>query len=132
MAKCAGKIGKGTIRNRHPDTGTTQVFFQMGENFGCCFRGSGCCWNNTVCCSSSPPQVVVRRINQVLVAGIGMYGGDKSLFNTPQIIEHFYHGCHTIGGAGCIGDDYIVFINNLIVNPQHHIFYIVVIGFGRG
>ena len=92
-----GDVGCGNA-NGHP----VQFPFKLGEHQcngpcsarGCRYHGEGR--------RSRPPEILMGKIEQSLIARIGMGGGHEPLFNAEIVQEHLTDRGETIGRTGGI------------------------------
>ncbi|MPM54121.1 hypothetical protein SDC9_100894 [bioreactor metagenome] len=52
-----------------------------------------------------PSQVLVRRVEQALVAGVGVHGGHQPALDTEGVVEHLGQRRQRVGRAGTVGED---------------------------
>ncbi len=51
--------------------------------------------------------VLVRRVEQALVAGVGVDRRHHAVADAERLVEHLGHGGQAVGGAGGVGDDVV-------------------------
>ena len=61
----------------------------------------------------------MRKIQNVLVVGIRVNSRHHAPFDLKIIMENFHHRRHTVGGAGCIGNEVMFFWIVLVVVDAH-------------
>src|SRR5664279_3691163 len=47
--------------------------------------------------------VVVREVEHVLVVGVTVDRGHRSLFDAERVVQHLHHRRQAVGGARCVG-----------------------------
>ena len=68
---------------------------------------------------------MVRRIQQILIAGIRVYRSDKGPFYSPEFIQDHDQWRYIVGCTGGIGNNYVIPVNNMIIDAQYDIFDIL-------
>ena len=48
---------------------------------------------------------LVRAVDQLLVAGVGVHGLHQALLDAERVVEHLHHRHEAVGGAAGVGDD---------------------------
>ena len=55
-----------------------------------------------------PAEVLVRTVDQHLVAGVGVHRGHQALLHAEGVVEHLDQRHEAVGGARRVGDDLVV------------------------
>ena len=53
-------------------------------------------------------KVRMTLVGDHLVVGVSMDSGHEAVFDSESVVEHFYHGGETVGGAGSVGHDLVL------------------------
>ena len=66
--------------------------------------------------------VLVRRVEQALVGGVGMHGGHDAVADAERLVEHLDDGGQAVGRARGVGDDVVALgvVDVVEVDAQRH------------
>ena len=65
-------------------------------------------------------QVLVREVEHVLVVGVAVDRGHRSLLDAELVVQHLHHRRQAVGGAGGVGNDVVLGrIVHVVVHAQH-------------
>ena len=67
----------------------------------------------------------MRRVQSILVAGVGMNGGHKTLNHAEFTLQYVGHRRQTVGGAGSGGNHFFAAVQNLMVHAENDGFDII-------
>ena len=70
--------------------------------------------------AAGTPKVLVRRVEQLLVGGVGVHRGQHAVADAERLVEHLGDGRQAVGRARRVGDDVVALrvVVGLEVDPQ--------------
>ena len=69
--------------------------------------------------ATGPAQVLVRAVDELLVAGVGVHGRHEALLDAERVVEHLHHRHEAVRGAGGVGDDLVrLDVEGLVVDAE--------------
>src|SRR5579862_6843311 len=120
-----GNVGRG-----HAHGKAVELALEFGYDQVQRLGGAGGGGNHAERGGAGTAQVLVRKIQNDLVVGIGVDGGHAAGHNFEGIVHHFGNRRQAVGGAGGVGNNVVLGrIVNLLVHPQHESDVLVL---GRG
>src|SRR5699024_2541650 len=105
-SKCQVGCGAGDGRHAHCVAIQLAIKFWQHQCYSLSCTSGG--WHHIHRCRTRTTQVLVRRILQALVTGVGVDGGHQALFDAELLVQNLGHRCQAVGGAGCRRDDVVV------------------------
>ena len=115
----ADQIHDRPVRHRNPHGQSIQFALQLRQDFADSLGGSSGCGDDVFTGRPAATKILVRHVCQALIIGVGMHRGNKTFFEAEGIVYDFGNGCQAIGGAGRVGDDPVLRLELLVVDPDH-------------
>ena len=63
----------------------------------------------------------MRDVRQALVVGVGMHGGHDAMPDGEGFVQHLRERCQAVRRTGGVGDQPVLPLEFLIVDPDHHV-----------
>ena len=104
------------VRRRDADRGAVQLALQLRHHQPDRARRAGRGGDRRHRRGTRAMQVLVQRIDGVLVAGIGVDGDHVAALDDEVVVQHLRHRRQAVGGAGRVGDDRHLLGQDLVVH----------------
>jgi hypothetical protein len=69
---------------------------------------------------AATPEVHMRDVRQALVVGVGMHGGHNAMPDGEGFVQHLRERCQAVRRTGGVGDQPVLPLEFLIVDPDDH------------
>src|SRR6516164_614895 len=126
--KC--EVDERDVGGRHADRGAVELAFQGRQYEADRPRCAGRGWDHRLRGSASAAEIAVQRVLQALVAGVGVDRRHEAALDADALMQYIRDWRETVGRARAVGDDFVIGLQLLLVDPQHHR-HVGAIGRGR-
>ena len=102
-----GQVHQRGGRHGHADGEALQATGELGDQEADRLGGAGRGGDEVDRGAAGAAVVLVRRVEQLLVAGVGVHGGHHAVADAERLVEHLDHGRQAVRRAGGVGDDVV-------------------------
>mmetsp|Transcript_27918 Transcript_27918/g.41391 ORF Transcript_27918/g.41391 Transcript_27918/m.41391 type:complete len:568 (-) Transcript_27918:151-1854(-) len=121
LLKLTGKINNRNVNGRNTECHTGELSKKGRHNLGYSLSSSGGGGDDVSRRStSSAPVLTGRGINNSLGSGHSMNSGHECLSDNELVVDSLNHGCKTVGGTGCTGDEILRSIVLVLVDSHNN------------
>ncbi len=99
------EVGERTRWRWHAESTTVEFAFHRWNHFADGAGSTGGGRHDVYGSRTTATQVLVRKVENVLVVGVGVNRGHETALNAPGVVEHFDQRRKAVGGAGSIRYD---------------------------
>src|SRR6266853_2152069 len=100
-----GEVDDADVGRRHTHGVTVELALQFRDDKVQRFGGSSRAGNHVECGGASAAQVLVRKIEELLIVGVRMDGGHGAAVDPEGVMKHSGDGSEAVGGARSVGND---------------------------
>ena len=104
------------VLGRHPDGGAVELAVELGQDAADGLRGAGRGRDQRLSRRAGAPEIAVQRVENALVARVGVDRRHIPLGNAHRLVEHSGHGSEAVGGAGRVGNHLVRLAEPVLVH----------------
>ena len=114
------QIDHGDVRGRNAHGVAVELALQFRHHQADRLGGAGGGGDHVERGGAGAAQILVREIEHVLVVGVAVDRGHRSLLDAEVVVQHLDHRGQAVGGAGRVGDDVVLGrIVHVVVHAEH-------------
>ena len=114
------EVDKGAVWSGHADGHAVQLSNQgwVDQANGCCSTGTGRDHVDGCCARTTELATGVWSIQKVLVHGVGVYSGHRSVFDADRFVQDLGKWCQAVCGARRVADDCLTRLKLMVVHSD--------------
>jgi hypothetical protein len=104
----SNEVGQGTGRSRNAEGSTVEEALELRNNFTDSLSSTRGGWDDVDSSGTSATWILVRKVKDTLVVGVGVDRAHHALFDSEVFFENLNHWGEAVGGAGCVRNDVVL------------------------
>mmetsp|Transcript_24577 Transcript_24577/g.60396 ORF Transcript_24577/g.60396 Transcript_24577/m.60396 type:complete len:490 (-) Transcript_24577:33-1502(-) len=111
-------VHHGHVGGGHAQRDAVELALELGEDEGHRLGGAGGGGHDVEGGGAGAAEVAVGRVEDALVARVGVGGGHEPLDDAELRVDHLDEGRQAVGGAGRVGDDLVAVLVVVVVDAH--------------
>jgi len=114
-----GEISYGSVGNGNTHGVSVQLAGQVRQYQPYRLGSTSAGGNDAVSSSAGTAQILVGRVLQILVRGIGVNRGHETVLNSKVFVQHLHHGGQAVGGTASVRQHSLGSVQDVVVHTQY-------------